>query len=1138
MADVSRGTYTGLLTPLPLSILESASSADPRGPHVAHPVPGANNLGTMALTSARVELASPLTAPITVRCQRGGHAAPSPDVEPGTYIWTDDPESNDVWRGWDPPTALSGWEPIAVDGMTDYSHPTILKLPTGRVLLAFEAHDTVGGGRTIALWKRDPGDASWTQVSADVLGSNAPASNLALWPCLVDGGGGAVLLYYWRRTTADEATIAAHASPDNGGNWILMSESVIGRALLTDSSSPAAGVIEEPHRIAGAARDGKILLMVAVRYGVLGRTNIRDTYRQYASSDPRGATFQLVGEWADTVGNGGRWQTVLADVDGWHMVHIPAVHEGEHPAYAGTITAAEHRAVGSPYEPLEAATPSTLPRPSWGLTAVTSTTVTETRVTAGLVTFCIDESGRYWAHGIHADSDAPDTGEGEGRTCYSDDRGRSWHVAESDGPGSGGEETDLDGWWMSRFQDAHPIDMVSIMHEGRVLLAHGWEAGTERPASVCVSRLGGYTTFCLPRYRDGGWQIDRGAYFITYLPVQLPGDVGWSTTTTNVAISIASSGNLRVVGDGGGTVVGQATFGSVLSGELADAVANGDGIHGRFVVTCESDTFARTSHLRAVLDNGSALYDLRIDVTANGIRLREYNDGTTSYVTVQTDTLDLSGGVEVIWVMTLTHFRVLYRLKGGGSDKVWTELNDYELQYPATSSGTPGGVFYFVTNVQHLEQAEWSEFHLGTGLRGSGTWMQEQTNPASLVGRPFAARGTYITEEIEIRASAGPATFGDEWTISTGYDYPLSRVLTTSPRQRFEEATNASGDLVIAVTWDDNDNTYHQGLIGIALIGHTFPSVTVELLDEDTSTWDRPTTVSLSIPLTRWTEVSGSTARLTNFDGSDPVYLIRHGEFNGGYIGGDSAGRTIVDTLPGRLSVWTGGGVAPVVRVDGSLASVGSNRKIVPPNAVILLDPDSQSSSGIRRGVRITVAAATRAGAPGGVHKLGCLVVGQVHAHPDVTSWGRTVETAANVDLVRLADGTTRTRVMGPPRRQVDINWTDGVDTRGASEDDDLPDYHALAGGLPTVHDRTTPWQLEGILQATQGPGSPVVYLPLIEPLDSTSTSTDPLDYLALIRRHELVYGRLNDQIRLETVQGDEGVDEVFRLALSITEEV
>ena len=1138
MADVSRDTYTGLMVPYTLTLMESASSADPRGPHVAHPTPSAENLGSMALTSARVELAAPLSDTVYVRCQRGGHAAPSPDVEPATYIWTRDQDDDDEWRGWDPPTAISGWDPIAVDAATDYSHPSLLRLSTGRVLLAFEAHDTVGGGRTIAVWYRDPGDSSWTQATADALGSAAPASNLDLWPCLVDGGAGFTLLYYWRRTTASEATIAAHVSLDGGGNWILMSESVIGRALLVDSSSPAAGTIEIPHRIAGASRDGKILLMAAVRYGTAGRTYTRDTYRQYASSDPKGATFQLVGEWADTEDNGGRWQTIAADVDGWHMVHVPLAHTGTSGSYAGTITAAEHRAVGSPYEPLEAATPSALPRPSWGLTAVTSNTVLEGTVSAGLVTFCIDEAGRYWSHGIHSDSDVPDTGEGEGRTCYSDDRGRTWLVAEADGPGSGGEEDDLDGWWASFRRQYHPVDMVSVMHEGRVLLAHAWEVGSERPASVCVARLGGYTTVCLPRYRSGAWQVDRLAYLHDYLPVALPEDMTWALDVdVDVTISIASSGRLRIVGNGGGTVIGSCEYAAFLGGATAPAMAT-DGLHCRFVVQTESDSFARSAGMRFTIGDGAHYISARIDTHSGGIRLRQYNDGTTSYETVATATPDLSDGVEVLWAGSLTHIRVWYRAASDTSDRVWTELVEHEWDYPIVTAGIPAAGYTMYADVQHAEQAEWSGFHLGVGIRGGSLWMREQTNPGDLMGRPFAARGTYVDGGIEIRATGGPAAYRDTYTIRTGYDYPLSRALTPAPRQRFEEASNATGDLVIAVTWDDDDNTYQPGQIGIALIGHTFPEITVHLYDDDVDTWDRGTAIDLSIPLTRWTEVSGSTARLSNAAAEDPVYLIRHGEFDGGYVGGDTVGRTITHTFPGRLAYWTGGGVQAILKTDGDLSSVGSNRKIVPPNAVILLDTFGHTSGGIRRGVRITVPAASRAGAPGGVHKLGCLLVGPVHAHPDATSWGRTIETAANVDLVRLADGTTRTRVLGPCYRTVEINWQDGVDTRTASEDDDTPDHHTLAGGIPTMHDRTTPWQLEGILRTTNGPGSPVVYLPEIVPLESTETSGEPLDYFALLRRHQFVFGRLTDAVRLETVQGDEGVDEVFRLSLSIREEV
>jgi hypothetical protein len=139
----------------------------------------------------------------------------------------------------------------------------------------------------------------------------------------------------------------------------------------------------------------------------------------------------------------------------------------------------------------------------------------------------------------------------------------------------------------------------------------------------------------------------------------------------------------------------------------------------------------------------------------------------------------------------------------------------------------------------------------------------------------------------------------------------------------------------------------------------------------------------------------------------------------------------------------------------------------------------------------------------------------------------------AQVDVVTLPDGSTRSRRMGAPIRTVEINWMDGVDTRG-----DDPDYYTVGAGVTSrVLDRSTPWQIEGLVVQLDGSHRPCVYLPRFAALDGSGSGS--LAYGVLPRRHEHLYGRLSDSVRLESVQGTEGVDEVYRVAtVTITEVV
>ena len=168
------------------------------------------------------------------------------------------------------------------------------------------------------------------------------------------------------------------------------------------------------------------------------------------------------------------------------------------------------------------------------------------------------------------------------------------------------------------------------------------------------------------------------------------------------------------------------------------------------------------------------------------------------------------------------------------------------------------------------------------------------------------------------------------------------------------------------------------------------------------------------------------------------------------------------------------------------------------------------------------------------------MVIGPVVVHPDQQSWGRVIELESQAEITDLGDGAQRATVRGAPRRIVEVSWADGVDTRLASVDSDDPGYHVVesTAGDPVALTGTTPWQIAGIMRSVDGGAAPVVYLPRV-PASGWTSGGGGAYWQVLHRRADLIYGRLSDRVRLETVQGDEGVDEVIRIAtLAILEEV
>tara|TARA_R110002020_G_scaffold185748_5_gene383577 strand:- start:197 stop:880 length:684 start_codon:yes stop_codon:yes gene_type:complete len=217
--------------------------------------------------------------------------------------------------------------------------------------------------------------------------------------------------------------------------------------------------------------------------------------------------------------------------------------------------------------------------------------------------------------------------------------------------------------------------------------------------------------------------------------------------------------------------------------------------------------------------------------------------------------------------------------------------------------------------------------------------------------------------------------------------------------------------------------------------------------------------------------------------------------------------------------------------IKGTWTASGSGGLIVPPSAVILVP-----LVGVRySGVRIRSLAASRTITPNGYHEIGRVLIGPVFLHPDSQSWGRSITVDALVDSQELDDGSTQVETIGSDvRRAFEVSWVDGVSTLGSSTDSADPGVHYLdqakteADGLTG----TTPWQLQGLHRRLRGSSQQVVYLPRVETIQTSE------GHRVLNRRSELALCRLGDDLRLDTVQGDENYSEVIRLSTTLREEV
>jgi hypothetical protein len=118
----------------------------------------------------------------------------------------------------------------------------------------------------------------------------------------------------------------------------------------------------------------------------------------------------------------------------------------------------------------------------------------------------------------------------------------------------------------------------------------------------------------------------------------------------------------------------------------------------------------------------------------------------------------------------------------------------------------------------------------------------------------------------------------------------------------------------------------------------------------------------------------------------------------------------------------------------------------------------------------------------------------------------------------------------------VEYSWEDGVDSSDADNITGTgdPDFGTVSdiGTAPNalVHNDTAR-EVEGIVRRLSGPDAPVIYLPAIERITGGVTTQ------VLERRHWHMLGRVTSSIPVESIQGTERQDEVFRVGPVVIEE-
>jgi hypothetical protein len=1087
-SEKTKTDFRGILIPDPRVTIAAYSAGDSTlteaNPKPGVPVPDGDTELVLAATGTQSAGSS-----YDIETLRGGH----PVENGGAFVWKNSSDSATSYRGWDVPTIPTAWEAVVWTDGTGVGagsrgtfEPHAITLSDGQVLVAHR--ETYFDGFS-TLYRVSARRRSTAGVWSSATVFTAAYTPSGFDPCLVLLASGRVLLFHWfEDSTLEQAQIRMHYSDDKGATWVVGQELVLDEPV--DISSGSSG--HALGRIRAAEISGEILMTAEVVSNNTGLT-YREGFIQLASDD-LGASFRQIYK-TDGTGGGGRF-TIL-DVGGVFHAYFVDITTAELARYK--VGSAFQSFANAAREDLIGTGSSQADTEVWGLLDGTSKFFDNVDAAAWK-----DENGIVYVAGRQPTITgypaivirSPDNGEtwaGMGQTSYSS---KNWSA-----------------WFTTNDSQTYLRDFTITAQGSRAVVLHNWEAtpGNE-DNSLGAFYLGGWSQVTMPSYRTFSRDISRVGFERNYLPLDLPTAVGWTAVTGGTNSQSLENGYLRVT-----TTTGRREYTITPPGTVAEGL----------ILRCSLKVSNSTAPghevtLTTRLEDGSEGYELRATFRNGGILLFDMNSGGGTQIG-STATIDCTAGVDLLVGMNDGKCSVWTRLRSTSEDRQWTNIvSDQTL---ADNGGGGSSIIQWGNAAASSATSDWYELHFVSDEYAGEGLAEGQTNPTDLFPRAFSPSPVWVNGGLYVSAKDGPAFRGDDWTIASRSEFPISNVLPrVSPSPREKWRSTGTGQHRIAFKFDESGPM--SSVIGLYLEGINFRTGSLEGWNGSAwtsiSTFDSATTLS-GLPFTR----SGSTIQPDTSGHTAPRY-IGLDELDGATVDlGSSVYRKVSRNTAG---LWTDASptTSKPVRVhlenvDGGDPASGTAQIWSTRLLVVIRNPSDFT------GYRLVIDSQSNAD---GYFEIGSAVVGPVYLFDRDYSWGRVLSTETNTEITTARDGTRRSRKLGPSRKAVEFGWIDGVDMQPISGANPSPDYYkpVTGAGVDAVAlDGETPILLRDLVESLDGQHTPIVYIPSVAQGSPNVTQTTAID--------GMLYGRISGGVRLETVQGDELEDEVTRIATITVEQ-
>ena len=1093
MAEVTKTHLRGFLIPDRLVVAHDSSAVvgtdvTQAGPRAGRPVLESSADSAMVLEATGTQDAG---SKLEVQTQRGGYA------EPGGagFVWRHDTSPAETYRGWDTPILATGWEAVAWTStlLGDKRYPHAVVTEAGAIVVVYTDVDlTVAGGESYVYARiRSATTGTW---GSEITVATNPGQGYA-YPSIVRLPSGRLQVFFVVYDSgASLAQVSMSYSDDDGATWTTGS-----RYCLPAAISTATYTLQ---RLRAAHANGQHVLVMGLR------TSTDAQITQWASDD-NGSRFELVEDFtADNPTAPG-----LVAAGGYFVLAYTLANQiasgGGAPGFVARI--------GSAFSKFSASADVGLTTLIGGGTGGGSAGSTYLTNTDNALSVDDDDVLYLWARAFR-------TGVGgrAGVVLRSEDYGATWEAL-----GSGDTGTGAGVWYNQNDASTYPTEFSVVHHRGRAVMLHNWAANPgDEDWSVGALYLGGYSTVTLPGVDLLISASSQVSWLRTYLPLDLPGDVGWTKATTGTPSEALSAGALAISGG--------LTEAITYQWDTSAGPTVAEGLICRFRVDVSNGTIDWRIHN----DDGSEDYTIELRIGTTSITLHDVNDALTQIASAT----GLGGSYDLLVGMADDRAVVWYREVGSDvtEDRVWVLLheatgltdNGGPVGYPRWKFGKARTGFAAAANVyeHHIVYDQYT----GSGLAA------DLTRPDDLRPRTYSSTSpVYVADGVSLRAVDGPTIAGDTWGIDTEYEYPIDAILPShspSPRTVWR-STSTPGDMEIVFSRDALGSATGGYSTGIYLDNCNFPTASTYV--KIAGTWYPSTSIDLTQTVD-FIRVGGAVKPGTTTSGVSGYYLAED-QLAGSHFYFPTSGD--VRRISGNSAGYWSNGTVDEQRAilflegcDGGEDASGTAGQIWFSRALIVIAPASEIN--IFQALRFEIDDGnTAVDPPSGYYQIGTFATGHIVALDDY-DWGYSHEREAFVDVSEYGDGTIRTRRRGPTRRKYRISYGEGVDVTAARGSGNAPDYFrasTASGAPPVASANVAPLLLDGLLDALDGANSPVVFCPSIPVASGVG---DQVTTLLWDRAGGALYGRItSSSVRLESVVGDDLEDELYRVAtIEITE--